>query len=181
MNDLKSYMIKGIIFVSVIGTPWHFVYEWSGKNFIIGFFFPVNESTWEHMKMLFFPMLLYSLYMNKKQRMPRLARHSYVKSKDAFPCILSASLCGILSGTFLIPVFFYTYTGILGRNYIALDIATFIGSVIIAFWIVYRLTLSCKLNSLQLVLKIAVFAIAACFLLFTYYPPDIGIFAVPIQ
>lgn len=180
MNNLKSDMIKGIIFVSVIGTLWHFVYEWSGQNYIVGFFFPVNESTWEHMKMLFFPMLLYSLYMNKKQRMPLFTGHSNVK-KDAFSCILSASLCGILSGTFLIPVFFYTYKGILGRDYIALDIATFIGSVIMAFWIVYRFTLSCKLHSLQLVLKAAVFATAICFLLFTYYPPHIGIFAVPIQ
>ena len=180
MNNLKLDMIKGIIFVSVIGTLWHFVYEWSGQNFIVGFFFPVNESTWEHMKMLFFPMLLYSLYMNKKQRTPLFTGHSSDK-KDAFSCILSASLCGILSGTFLIPVFFYTYTGILGRDYIALDIATFIGSVIMAFWIAYRFTLSCKLHSLQFVLKAAVFAAAICFLLFTYYPPDIGIFAVPIQ
>ena len=63
MKNLKLDMIIGIIFVSAIGTLWHFVYEWSGQNFIVGFFFPVNESTWEHMKMLFFPMLLYSLYM----------------------------------------------------------------------------------------------------------------------
>lgn len=168
MNNLKSDMIKGFIFVSVIGTLWHFVYEWSGKNLIIGLFFPVNESTWEHMKMLFFPMLLYSLYM-------------YKKLKDAFPCILSALLYGILSGTFLIPVFFYTYTGILGRDYLALDIASFLGSVILAFRMAYRFTLSCKLTSLQSVLKIGVLAIALCFLFFTYHPPDIGIFAVPTQ
>ena len=95
MNELKKEMIKGILFVSIVGTLWHFVYEWSGQNPIVGLFFPVNESTWEHMKLLFFPMLLYTLY-------------AYKKLKDAFPCIPSALLYGILSGTFLIPLLFYT-------------------------------------------------------------------------
>ncbi|MDE7286750.1 MAG: hypothetical protein K2N55_07930, partial [Lachnospiraceae bacterium] len=174
MNELKKEMIKGILFVSIVGTLCHFIYKWSGKNPIAGLFFPVNESTWEHMKLLFFPMLLYALYMYKKQRMPRYASHPYVKLKDAYPCILSALLYGILTGTFLIPVLFYTYKGILGRDYIALDIAVFLGSVILAFWTVYKFTLSCKSNALLPLLKAAVFALAVCFLVFTYYPPAIG-------
>lgn len=67
-NNLKSNTFWGIIFVLITGTIAHFVYEWSDNSFIIGLFFPVNESTWEHMKLCFFPMLLYSLYMNKKER-----------------------------------------------------------------------------------------------------------------
>ena len=55
MNPLKSNIIKGILFVSIAGTLAHFVYEWSNNNYILGFFFPVNESTWEHMKLFFFP------------------------------------------------------------------------------------------------------------------------------
>ena len=166
MNELKKEMIKGILFVSIVGTLWHFVYEWSGQNPIVGLFFPVNESTWEHMKLLFFPMLLYTLY-------------AYKKLKDAFPCIPSALLYGILSGTFLIPVLFYTYKGILGSDYIALDIAVFIGIVMVAFWNVYKYVLSCRLSPVLPLLIIAVIAIAVCFFIFTYYPPAIGLFAVP--
>lgn len=166
MNELKKEMIKGILFVSIVGTLWHFVYEWSGQNPIAGLFFPVNESTWEHMKLLFFPMLLYAFYLYKKR-------------KDAFPCILSALLYGILSGTFLIPVLFYTYKGILGHDCIVLDIAVFIGSVILAFWDVYKSTLSCRLKPVLPFLIITVITTTICFFIFTYYPPAIGLFTVP--
>ena len=61
MKELKSYTIAGIFFVLILGCLSHFFYEWSSNNFIVGLFAPVSESTWEHMKLIFFPMLLYSL------------------------------------------------------------------------------------------------------------------------
>lgn len=163
MSRLKCYTIAGAIFVVITGTLSHFIYEWSGQNFILGFFFPVNESTWEHMKLCFFPMLIYSLFMNKKL-------------KDDYPCVTSALLFGILFGTFLIPVLFYTYSGILGHNYLPLDIATFILSILLAFTTVYKCSLSCRLVSYMTLLFLSVFIIAVCFFVFTYLPPDIGIF-----
>lgn len=168
MNTLKHYTIKGIIFVLITGTIWHFVYEWSENNFILGFFFPINESTWEHMKLSFFPMLLYSFYMNQK------TKHNY-------PCVTSSLLFGILLSTFLIPVFFYTYSGILGRNIMFFDISTFIVSILLTFIAVYKLTLSCRLTSLTSLLKLLVMVVAVCFLVFTYYPPNIGIFVDPTK
>ena len=168
MSKLKLYTIAGTIFVIITGSLAHFVYEWSGKNFILGFFFPVNESTWEHMKLCFFPMLIYSFFMNKRL-------------KDDYPCVTTALLSGILLGTFFIPVIFYTYSGILGSNYVPLDIAVFAISVIIAFWAVYKLTLSCKMISCSFRLGLFVFVIAVCFLVFTYIPPDIGLFIAPTE
>lgn len=150
----------------IAGILSHFVYEWSGKNFIIGFLFPINESIWEHMKLCFFPMLFYSFYMNEKL-------------KDAFPCVTSSLLFGILLSTFLVPVLSYTYSGILGRNYVFLDIATFIASILIAFISIYKNTLSCKMARYDFLLKLSVLTVALCFFLFTYHPPNIGIFTVP--
>jgi hypothetical protein len=166
MNKLKSYTIAGAIFVIVTGFLSHFIYEWSGKNFILGFFFPVNESTWEHMKLCFFPMLVYALFMNRR-----------LKSEE--PCVTSALLSGILVGTFLIPVIFFTYSGILGRNFLPLDIATFFVSVLLAFLAIYRLTLSCKAATWTPWLGFVVFALCVCFFVFTYLPPDIGLFTPP--
>lgn len=166
MNKLKSYTIAGAIFVIIIGSVSHFVYDWSGNNFILGFFFPINESTWEHMKLCFFPMLLYSLYMNRKL-------------KYDYPCITSSLLAGILLGTFLIPVLFYTYSGILGRNIMFLDIAVFLISVLFAFASVYKMTLSCRMNVRTVSLQSLILIIAVCFFVFTYYPPKLGIFAIP--
>ena len=166
MKKLKHYTITGAIFVIITGTISHFIYEWSGRQFLLGFFFPVSESTWEHMKLCFFPMLIYSCFMNKRW-------------KDAYPCVTSALLYGTLLGTFLIPVIFYTYTGIIGRNYLFLDIATFIISVLLAFLCVYRLTVSCKMFSHTYMLGSLVFVMAICFLMFTYLPPNLGIFIEP--
>ncbi len=166
MKRLKSYIIAGIIFVSILGTLFHFVYEWSGNNIIVGLFTPVNESTWEHMKLLFFPMLLFSSYMTAKLR-------------QQYPCVGSAMTLGTLVGTFLIPVLFYTYSGILGFNLAAIDIATFYISVIVAFFTAYKAALSCKAEPYKNVLDILQFALAAAFIIFTVFPPNIGLFAAP--
>lgn len=167
MKKLKKYTIIGIIFVIAAGFIWHFVCDWSGSSYVLGFFFPVNESTWEHMKLLFFPMLIYAVFMNRK-------------FKAAYPCITSALLFGILAGTAMIPVLFYTYSGILGKGYPVLDISIFLVSTVFAFVLVYRLTLSCRLQSREFLLKILVAFTTVCFMVFTYYPPGIGLFTSPV-
>lgn len=168
MNNLKRYTITGTIFVIITGTIAHFIYDLSGQNFILGFFFPVNESTWEHMKLCFFPMLVYSVFMDKRLKVD-------------YPCVTSSLLSGVLLGTFLIPIFFYTYSGILGSNYALIDISIFLISVIIAFFAIYKLTLSCRMVSCTTWLILLVLAMIVCFFIFTYFPPDIGLFIEPTE
>ena len=43
----KLNAVLEFIIVGAVGTLWHFVYDWTGDNHFVGFFFPVNESTWE--------------------------------------------------------------------------------------------------------------------------------------
>ena len=167
MKELRNYIIAGAVFVLIFGTVSHFIYGWSGKNPIVGFLFPVNESTWEHMKLLFFPMLFYTLFAG-------------ININCIVTCISSALLLGIFLGSFLIPVIFYTYSGILGYNTLWLDIAVFALSVVFAFYAAYKLTISCRVYSKELGLKILIFLMAASFLVFTYYPPNIGLFANPV-
>ena len=166
MKNLKCYFIQGFLFVVITGSIAHFVYDWSGENSLLGFLFPINESVWEHMKLCFFPMLLYSFYLN-------------AKLEDAYPCIRTASLAGTLLSAFLIPVLFYTYSGIFGRSYALLDIMTFVISVLLSFIAMYKLTRSCKLSSYKTQLTTMVLLLAICFFLFTYRPPNIGIFTDP--
>ena len=63
MKRLKLYMILGFLFTAALGTIWHFLYDWTGRGAIAALFFPVNESTWEHMKLIFFPMLLCTVFL----------------------------------------------------------------------------------------------------------------------
>lgn len=165
-KKLLIYTIIGIIFVSVCGTVLHFVYEMSGYHYIAGLVAPVNESTWEHMKLIFFPMLVFAVFSS-----PLL--------KAKYPCIGAAMSAGILSGTALIPVIFYTYSGILGFNTLYLDIATFFISVVIAFIIVYKIASNCRKTKISALLELLVFAVTILFFVFSYYPPEIGLFAIP--
>ncbi len=166
MKGLKSYMITGALFVSILGTLLHFAYSLSGNNFFVGLFTPVNESTWEHTKLIFFPMLVYSLYLNKRL-------------KDTYPCINSAMISGGLLGVILIIVLFYTYSGIIGFNVDFVNISIFLISVIVSFYVVYKLTLSCKAEKYKLLLQILNIVMIYLFIHFTYNPPGISLFANP--
>lgn len=166
MKHLKLYTIIGIIFVLIIGTLAHFLYDWSGNNHIVGFFTPINESIWEHMKLLFFPMLIYSLII-------------IFRFRNTYLCAASALCFGILAGTLLIPLFFYAYTSILGKDIFFLNIGIFILSIIIAFRLSYKFTLSCRLEPYTFLLCCLVFILFTCFVLFTYNPPKARIFEDP--
>lgn len=166
MKKLKYYSIAGALFVSVAGTLAHFCYQWSGGNPFIGLFTPVSESTWEHMKLLFFPALLFSPFMIHALR-------------SAYPGITNALFRGITVGTLLIPVLFYTYTGILGFNLLPLDIAVFLASTTTAYILTYRYAGDSHLKSV-FIYKILMVLLGAAFLIFTYFPPSIGLFADPL-
>ncbi len=166
MKHLKHYSVIGIFFVLITGTLAHFLYDWTGNNYAVGLFTPINESIWEHMKLLFFPMLIYSLFI-------------IFKSKKIYPCVTSSLFFGILAGTLLIPVLYYTYTSILGKNFFILDIGTFVISIVIAFWLSYKLTLSCKLEPYTHLLCFLTGILFICFILFTSNPPAMRIFEDP--
>lgn len=57
-NNILRFTIFSGIFVMILGTLLHFTFEWSGNSTFVASFSAVNESTWEHLKLLFFPMLL---------------------------------------------------------------------------------------------------------------------------
>lgn len=166
MKQLKRYIIIGIFFVLIAGSLAHFLYDWTGNNYVIGFFTPINESIWEHMKLLFFPMSIYSVFI-------------IFKFNRICPCIISSLCFGILIGTLLIPIFFYAYTSLLGKDIFVLDIGTFVLSVIIAFRISYKLSLSCKSEPYKFLLYFLTAALFLCFIRFTYHAPDLEIFADP--
>ena len=111
------------IFISILGVLLHFTYEWSGDNPAVGLFSAVNESTWEHLKLIFFPMLLLTMIE---------FLWSHIQEKPLPENYLPARTIGILSGMAFIVVVFYTLNGVLGRNYEILNIALYFAGVIYA-------------------------------------------------
>ena len=49
---IKTLKIIMTFVTFLLAFPFHFVYN-KLPNFIFSIFFPVNESTWEHLKMIF--------------------------------------------------------------------------------------------------------------------------------
>ena len=118
------------------------------------------------MKLLFFPMLFYSLWMSACLRKEE-------------PGVVSALALGNLAGCALIPIIFYTYSGVLGFHLLSLDILTFLISVLAAFFLAYRLTPGSKAGKYETLLAAAVILLMLLFFIFTYNPPGIGLFAEP--
>lgn len=165
-NNILKFQIISAIFVSILGTLLHFTFEWSGENYVIGVFSAVNESTWEHLKLLFFPLLITAIV-------------GYFYFCDSVPNFLCAKTLGIISAILFTIIFFYTSSGIIGKNIAALNIATFYIAVVIGEYLAYRImnsTFKCNKN-------ISIFALIlllVAFITFTYSTPQIGLFEDPI-
>lgn len=127
-HRLKKSELGGAVFVMVFGTLLHFFYEWSGNNPVVALFAPYNESTWEHLKLLFFPVLFYSLF-----------QYRYI-GKQYFGYI-TGRLAGVLCGALLIVLVFYGYMAIFGHSILWIDISLFYVSVVLCYGIAYIITL----------------------------------------
>ena len=94
------WQAAGFALVTFGGTILHFLYDWTGGNILVAPFSGVNESTWEHMKLLFWPLFLFAL-----------VQRPFFKDQENYWCV---KLVEILLGLVLIPVLFYTYNGVFG-------------------------------------------------------------------
>ena len=162
----KYIFISGFLFTSVLGTLSHFFYEWSGDSTFIGLVCPISESAWEHMKVLLFPALLYCF----------LFKLIY---KNAVPNVSLPLLSGILTGTTLIPVFFYTYSGILGFTVVWIDIAIFYLCTGITFSMASKLYEQKNIARFRFLIYGLTILYSILFFIFTFIQPDIALFQNP--
>ena len=165
--SIRLSQLLGFAVTSLGGTLLHFLYDWLGQAAWIAPFSGVNESTWEHMKLLFWPMLLFAV-----------AQSFFFKDRADFWCV---KLRGILLGLMLIPVIFYTYNGVIGTSPDWINIAIFFVSAAIAYIYETRLFNADTVRCRSPKVAIAVLGvIALCFIVFTFATPEIGIFQDPL-
>ena len=166
-RSIGLWQLWGFAVTSIGGTLLHFLYDWLGGAMWIAPFSGVNESTWEHMKLLFWPMLLFAI-----------AESFFFRDRTDFWCV---KLRGILLGLTLIPILFYTYNGVIGKSPDWINIVIFFVSAAIAYWheakTYRRGNASCRAKKRALA---SLCVIALLFVFFTFKTPTIGIFADPI-
>ena len=166
-KSIGAWQILGFGVVSLAGTLLHFLYEWLGEAVWISPFSGVNESTWEHMKLLFWPMFIFAVIQS-----------FFFKDMKNFWCV---KLKGILLGLLLIPVIFYTYNGAIGKSPDWINITIFFVSAAVAYIFETRKfneeTPVCKRPKLAFSLLCI---IALLFVVFTFKTPETGIFKDPV-
>ena len=166
-RSIGLWQLMGFAVTALGGTLLHFLYDWTGGAVLAASFSGVNESTWEHMKLLFWPMLLFAALQSV-----------FFREQENFWCI---KLRGILLGQALIPILFYTYDGVVGKSPDWINISIFFIAAAAAYLFETRAqrrnSLTCKNPALAFSLLCA---IAALFIIFTFKPPMLGIFKDPL-
>ncbi|MFQ9667545.1 DUF6512 family protein [Thomasclavelia spiroformis] len=116
----ETYTLIGILVLFVVGSLFHFLYSLTGECFIIGLFVPINESIFEHTKMVVLPIFIwwFIFYLFRK--------------KDLFVnAWFTSALIAMISAIIVIPMLFYFYSQAFGIESLVIDILILLVSLAI--------------------------------------------------
>lgn len=167
-KPVPCWQPAGFMFTSILGTLLHFLFDWTGQSLPAALFSAVNESIWEHMKLIYYPMLLYAL----------MEYRFWGRSAASFWCV---KLAGMLLALSLIPTIYYTYTGILGISADWFNVTIFFIAAGAAYWLETRLFqkgCACRMSPGTALALMCLTGIA--FMLLTFFPPRIPFFQDPV-
>lgn len=105
MYEVFLFELFGALIISITGSLLHFVYDWSKEYKPLALISAVNESTWEHLKIAFWPALIYSVV---EYLLISNITNNFIISKAA--CLLVIPIS--------IVILFYSYTAIIGHNFL---------------------------------------------------------------
>ena len=155
--NIKTLKIIGTIIALILPFPLHFLYDLI-PNFITSIFLPVNESIWEHMKLLFGSIMISSVIqkiitITKKEKINNICFSNFIAAISSIPIFLLLFL----------PIYY-----IIGENMIVTIIIMFISiisSEIISYKIIHMKDFKLENTTIFFVLIIYII-----FGILTYYP-----------
>jgi hypothetical protein len=164
-NKVLIWEIGGFIFIGLVGAALHFTFELSNfSNMVVAFFSAVNESTWEHLKMAFWPGLVFALI-----------EYTYVREK--VNNFLIAKTASVFVMPLVITLGWYAYTPFTQRSIYRIDLLIFYLAVLVGQVISYKLLttppLARRVNNVALG---ALVLMLIAFSTLTFYPPHIFLF-----
>ena len=162
----EKWILLGIPALFIIGSLMHFLYDLTGQIAFVGMFAPVNESVWEHLKMVLITTIAWwGIYYSIK-----CEEYNIDKDKWFFGCLVS-----LLASMLTMAAFYYTYTGAFGIESLILDIFDLLLSVAVGQLLglhVYKYSKGIKAGISLFILAM----IVILFAVFTFYPPHIPLF-----
>ena len=115
MKKIDKFFYLSLPVLFILGALAHFAFDIS-NNYLVGLFFPVNESIYEHTKLSFVPLLIIYIY-------------GYIKFKLDLKRWLNTFLISLVASSILIPSIYYLYTSSLGFESVIVDILIFFISI----------------------------------------------------
>lgn len=155
--SLKKIKLLNVIFLLFLSIFWHFVYDFV-PSFFTSLFFPVNESIWEHMKIIYYSFIVVSIieYL--------LCKSNNIKINNWFIEVMVKSLMGIVVYlSIFVPIYLiWGHTLVL-----AIGIMIFV-YILMEFW-GYKILKSDELN-IKVLPIIILILMSILFIILTYYP-----------
>lgn len=148
------------LLTSLAGTALHFLYDVLPTP-LTALFSPINESVWEHLKLLFWPMVVGALFLSRKKENKERFWSSFFIALLAAPALLLLSFYGLKA------VWIESLWVDLGLYYICM-----LFGYGLARWL-YRKHKPEKVGGFVLMILILY---AASLILFTFAAPDLPIF-----
>lgn len=165
-NPYMLFPIFGFVFTSLAGTLLHFLPDVASNNFIY-LLSPSNESVWEHLKLLFYPYVIFIA----------VEYFAYGRETKGF---LGAKMRGVFAGEGIIIAIHYIVSGIMGRDIMWVDVLLFFVGAATAYLLPYLLIKrGVSRRYSNAVAAILLLLHAALFCVFTFFPPKIGLFFDP--
>lgn len=168
-KSLRRWEIVGFLTTAAVGTLLQFLYRWTGGSTFAAAFSAVNESTWEHMKMLYVPYFVFTMV-------------EFTALGEPFRNFFAVKSVSALAGLATIPTLFYTLGGMFGELPAWVNMAIFYVAAAAMYLLSCRLLTRFALRgtALQLTGFALLWALMFAFLYFTYRPPHLPLFRDPV-
>lgn len=142
----------------------HFLYEFSGNEWIAAIIGAANESVWEHMKIIFLPFLLVSIII-------------FFIVKPNFIRYFIATTAGLITIIISMITLYYTYVGIVGQDVLLVDILLSIFVLFLGFVVSYQLYTKWENAKRYFPVFFTLFILLiVIYVAFTLYPPELPLF-----
>ncbi len=165
-KNIAVWEIAGFFFVLICGSLLHFAFELSGFWKPVALVAAVNESTWEHLKMVFWPGLVFFI-----------AQYYFLRNMECTNRYWCAKAVCLLLMPLIIAVGWYAAIGLLGENNFTVNIILFVGAIIIGQLVSYLILTSKISTSIsQKRSIIIILLLTLTFATLTYLPPRMFLF-----
>lgn len=148
-----------ILPLSIVGSLLHFAYDWSRHNRVVAVFAAVNESYWEHIKIAFWPVLLWFAGL-------------FALGGWGIPGFVPAATIALYAVPVTMVAIVFGYKSLTHKNVLWIDILSFFVTVAVALMVFALLATELAASGWTIALSILFLAVLGiAFTRYTLAPP----------